>query len=60
MPIVAAIVEMLTIEPPPLAAMRGAIAAVRKKIALTFTSNVTSKSSSVISSVGPRETRRRC
>ncbi len=41
------------IEPPPFAAMRGAIAAVRKNGAFTLTSNVTSNASSAVCSVGP-------
>ena len=53
MPIVAAIVEMLMIDPPPLAAIFGAMVAVRKKGALTFTAIVASKSASLNWSVGP-------
>jgi hypothetical protein len=50
---VAAIVEILMIEPPPLIAMRGAIAAVRKNGAFTLTSKVRSNAASVVWSVGP-------
>ena len=52
-PKLATIVETLTIAPPPLSAMRGANAPVRKNGALTFSANVESNTSLSTSSVGP-------